>query len=429
MLDGPIGGASFNNEFGRPNLLGYFRTFEQQVARRGARLSQADHDRRRRRQHRRARRAQARAARRRAAGPARRPRHADRPGRRRGVVDGDRREHRRPRFRFGAARQRGDRSAARRKSSTAAGSWATTIRSCRSTTSARAGCRTRCPSWCTAAARGARFDLRAIPSEEPGMSPREIWCNEAQERYVLAIAPASLDRFRAICERERCPFAVVGRATAEPRLVVDRSARSATSRSTWTCACCSASRRRMTRDVAHRRARACRHSTRARSSSPTRRSACCSFPAVADKTFLITIGDRTVGGLCARDPMVGPWQVPVADVAVTLARFRRLSRRGDGDRRAHAAGADRRAGVGTHGGRRGDHQYRRRARSPQLARRQALGQLDGAGRTSGRGRRAVRHGARGRAWSCARRSASAFRSARIRCRCARRGATATSTRR
>ena len=71
------------------------------------------------------------------------------------------------------------------------------------------------------AGRGARLDLRAVPNEEPGMSPREIWCNEAQERYVLAIAPGRLEEFRAICERERCPFAVVGTATADGRLVVD----------------------------------------------------------------------------------------------------------------------------------------------------------------------------------------------------------------
>ena len=136
-----------------PTSLGYFRTFEQGSRRRGARLPQADHDRGRRRQHRGGARAQGAAPGRRAAHPARRPRHADRPGRRRRVVDGHRREHRGPRFRFGAARQRrdpapragGDRpllAAGRRR-----------IRSSRSTTSARAGCRTRSPSSCTAAAR------------------------------------------------------------------------------------------------------------------------------------------------------------------------------------------------------------------------------------------------------------------------------------
>ena len=120
------------------------------------------------------------------------------------------------------------------------------------------------------------------------------------------------------------------------------------------------------------------------------------FPAVADKTFLISIGDRTVGGLCARDPMVGPWQVPVADVAVTLADFRRLHRRSDGDGRAFAAGADRRARIGPHGGRRGADQPGGR-RGRRAGRREALRQLDGRGRAPGRGRRAVRHGARRRA--------------------------------
>ena len=111
MLEGPIGAAAFNNEFGRPNLAGYFRTYEQAVARRSARLSQADHDRGRHRQHSRRAHAQASAAGRNAAHPAGRPRHADRHGRRRRVVDGDRRQHRGPRFRFGPARQRGDRAA------------------------------------------------------------------------------------------------------------------------------------------------------------------------------------------------------------------------------------------------------------------------------------------------------------------------------
>src|SRR4026207_1409870 len=89
-----------------------------------------------------------------------------------------------------------------------------------------------CPRWCTlrgggavagvvrAAGGGGRVDLRSIPSEEPGMSPLQIWCNEAQERYVLAIVPDDLERFRAICERERCPFAVIGTATGDGRLSV-----------------------------------------------------------------------------------------------------------------------------------------------------------------------------------------------------------------
>ncbi|HKU87279.1 MAG TPA: phosphoribosylformylglycinamidine synthase [Casimicrobiaceae bacterium] len=166
---------------------------------------------------------------------------------------------------------------------------------------------------------GGAFDLRAIPSEEPGMTPREIWCNEAQERYVLAIAPGDIDRFAAICARERCPFAVVGRATADGRLVVgDRHFGNAAVDVPLEIIL--GAPPRMSRDA-----------TRVKRGLPaldlagvTVRDAAyrvLQFPAVADKTFLVTIGDRTVGGLCARDPMVGPWQVPVADCAVTLADY------------------------------------------------------------------------------------------------------------
>ena len=198
------------------------------------------------------------------------------------------------------------------------------------------------------------------------MTPREIWCNEAQERYVLAIAPADLERFRAICERERCPFAVVGRANAHGRDWSSTMRTSAMRRSTFRSTSSSASRRRCratsTRDCA--RAAAARSRRASRSRTPP--IACCSFPAVADKTFLVTIGDRTVGGLCSRDPMVGPWQVPVADVAVTLSDFAGLRRRGDGDRRANAARADRRARVGPHGRRRGADEHRRRRHARHL---------------------------------------------------------------
>ncbi len=167
---------------------------------------------------------------------------------------------------------------------------------------------------------GGTFDLRAMPSEEPGMSPREIWCNEAQERYVLAIAPASLPAFDAICERERCPFAVVGTTNAQGRLVVTRPALRQ-----------QAGRRSARRDPgqaaeddARRAPRAARVAARSILPQSTLADAVyrvLQLPAVADKTFLVTIGDRTVGGLCSRDPMVGPWQVPVADVAVTLMDY------------------------------------------------------------------------------------------------------------
>jgi phosphoribosylformylglycinamidine synthase len=166
---------------------------------------------------------------------------------------------------------------------------------------------------------GARFELREVKIEEPGMSPLEIWCNEAQERYVLAIAPQRLAEFRAICERERCPFAVLGEATGDGRLVVaDRHfGRDAVDMPMEVLL---GKPPRMTRDVA----------TRAKHLPPfdvtelDLREACLRvlrMPAVASKNFLITIGDRTVGGMTARDQMVGPWQVPVADVAVTTMSF------------------------------------------------------------------------------------------------------------
>ncbi len=166
---------------------------------------------------------------------------------------------------------------------------------------------------------GGRFSLTKIPSSEPGMSPMELWCNEAQERYVLAIAPERLEKFEEICARERCPFAVVGRATSEPTLVLEdeRTGQTPIDLSLKTLL---GKPPKMTRDV---------RSTPAPSAPlevgelPLKDAAyhILRHPAVADKTFLITIGDRTVTGMIHRDQMVGPWQVPVADAAVTLADY------------------------------------------------------------------------------------------------------------
>ena len=167
--------------------------------------------------------------------------------------------------------------------------------------------------------RGAIFKLRAVPSEELGMSPLQIWSNEAQERYVLAIAPERLAEFAALCVRERCPYAVLGQATADNKLIVqdelfnnhpvdmplsvllDKPPKMIRNvkRETATNVALDTSKIKL-EDAIVRVLR---------------------LPAVADKSFLITIGDRTVGGLTARDQMIGPWQVPVADVAVTLRDF------------------------------------------------------------------------------------------------------------
>ncbi|WP_447775189.1 phosphoribosylformylglycinamidine synthase [Variovorax boronicumulans] len=170
------------------------------------------------------------------------------------------------------------------------------------------------------AGRGARFDLRAVPLEESGMAPKEIWCNESQERYVLAIAPESLEQFKAFCERERCPFSVVGVATEERQLLVaDEGA--AVQPVDMPMDVLLGKPPKMHRDV----------KTVARTFQPLdltgvdlQKAAIdvLAHPTVASKRFLITIGDRTVGGLTHRDQMVGPWQVPVADCAVTLADYK-----------------------------------------------------------------------------------------------------------
>ncbi len=166
---------------------------------------------------------------------------------------------------------------------------------------------------------GGGFDLRAVPSGESGMSPREIWCNEAQERYVLAIAPVDLARFDAICARERCPYAVVGRARGDGRLVVDDPV-FGNRPVDVPLEVILGKAPRMTREATRVERHPAPLDLGALSLDEAARRVL-RFPAVADKTFLVTIGDRTVGGLCARDPMVGPWQVPVADVAVTLMDF------------------------------------------------------------------------------------------------------------
>jgi phosphoribosylformylglycinamidine synthase len=167
--------------------------------------------------------------------------------------------------------------------------------------------------------RGARIDLRAVPSAEPGLSPMEIWCNEAQERYVLVISERGLAAFEAIARRERCPFAVVGRLTGDGVLKVADDV-FANQPVDMPIDVLLGKPPRMRRDVA---TRAPRQPPLALAGIDVAEAArrVLSHPAVADKTFLISIGDRTVGGQISRDQMVGPWQVPVADVAVTLTDY------------------------------------------------------------------------------------------------------------
>ncbi|MEN1926171.1 phosphoribosylformylglycinamidine synthase [Luteimonas qiangzhengi] len=179
---------------------------------------------------------------------------------------------------------------------------------------------------------GGVIDLDQVPSDDPSLSPMQLWCNESQERYVLGIAPERLEEFTALCERERCPFAVVGTATAEEHLTVGYGA----SVDPVSDDATQAGRPHpidLPMDVLFGKAPKV-HRDESRP-APSRFPALntklidlheaglrvLAHPTVASKSFLITIGDRTVGGLTARDQMVGPWQLPVADCAITLSDY------------------------------------------------------------------------------------------------------------
>ncbi|MDP2248358.1 MAG: phosphoribosylformylglycinamidine synthase, partial [Nitrosomonadales bacterium] len=166
---------------------------------------------------------------------------------------------------------------------------------------------------------GANFQLRNVHNEELGMSPRELWSNEAQERYVMAIAQEDMPRFTKICERERCPFAIVGYATEDRHLTVEDN-HFGNKPVDMDLSVLLGKPPKMTRDVVHiERSLEQFDTSNIKLKEAVER--VLRLPGVADKTFLITIGDRTVTGLIARDQMVGPWQVPVGDVAVTLAGY------------------------------------------------------------------------------------------------------------
>ena len=322
MTEGPLGGAAFNNEFGRPNLLGYFREYEQSVASNVDTVQRGYHK------------------------PIMIAGGL-------GVIDATQ-THKiefpagslliqlgGPGMRIGmggsaassmatganAAHldfdsvQRGNPEIERRAQEVINQCW---IQAGSNPILAihdvgAGGLSNAFPELTNDAGRGARFDLRAIKLEESGMAPKEIWCNESQERYVLAIAPESLQQFSALCERERCPFAVIGVATDERDLqLVDEGAESPVNMPMNVLL---GKPPKMHRDV----------KTVARAFKPLDLTGVdlqkavidvLAHPTVASKRFLITIGDRTVGGLTHRDQMVGPWQVPVADCAVTLADFK-----------------------------------------------------------------------------------------------------------
>ncbi|MGI9133069.1 MAG: phosphoribosylformylglycinamidine synthase, partial [Rhodoferax sp.] len=324
MLEGPLGGAAFNNEFGRPNLLGYFREYEQSVA--------SDRDTVQRGYHKPIM----------IAGGL-------------GIIDAEQ-THKvafpagslliqlgGPGMRIGMGGsaassmatganavdldfdsvQRGNPEIERRAQEVINQCWlqgeANPILAIHDV--GAGGLSNAFPELTNDAARGARFDLRAVPLEESGMSPKEIWCNESQERYVLAIAPQSLEQFGALCARERCPFAVVGVATEERQLVLaDAPKEGAAQPVDLPMAVLLGKPPKMLRDVQSvvRRFKPLDLSGVALQQAAIDVLA---HPTVASKRFLVTIGDRSVGGLTHRDQMVGPWQVPEADCAVTLADF------------------------------------------------------------------------------------------------------------
>ncbi|SFB92944.1 phosphoribosylformylglycinamidine synthase [Collimonas sp. OK412] len=322
MIDGPLGGAAFNNEFGRPNLGGYFRTYEQNVGGNvqgyhkpimiaGGIGSISD-------------------------------KHTKKnelpvgslliqlggPGMRIGMggsaassmatgsntADLD----------FDSV-QRGNPEMERRAQEVINACWAmddkNPILSIHDV--GAGGLSNAFPEITNDAKRGAIFDLRKVPLEESGMAPKEIWSNESQERYVLAIAPESLPLFEYFCQRERCLFAVVGTATEERQLKVIDPQHSDSQMSNpvdMPMDVLLGKPPKMQRDVIRL--------------NPTLPAVdltgmdllevsqrVLKLPTVADKSFLITIGDRTVGATSVRDQMVGPWQIPVADCAVTSMSF------------------------------------------------------------------------------------------------------------
>lgn len=322
MIDGPLGGAAFNNEFGRPNLLGYFRTYEQEVTSfngtevRGYHkpimlaggLGNIRHD------------------------------HIEKGeitvGAKLIVLGG-------PAMNIGlgggaassmasgqsnedldfASVQRDNPEMERRCQEVIDACWQlgddNPIQFIHDV--GAGGLSNALPELVNDAGRGGDFELRNVLTDEPGMSPLEIWCNESQERYVLSVAPENLERFDAICKRERAPYAVVGEATEAQHLNLN-DAQFDNKPIDMPLDVLLGKPPKMHRDVQSATAdtKDIEKAEMTVSDAVTR---ILQLPAVAEKTFLITIGDRSVTGLVHRDQMVGPWQVPVADVAVTATAY------------------------------------------------------------------------------------------------------------
>ena len=320
MLEGPIGGAAFNNEFGRPNLCGYFRTYEAEVASVDGVEVRGYHK------------------------PIMvagglgsiRPQHVKKdifePGVQLIVLGG-------PAMLIGlgggaassvasgtsdegldfASVQRGNPEMERRCQEV--------IDRCVALDDnnpivsihdvGAGGLSNAFPELVDDSGRGGKFDLRSIPNDESSMSPMEIWCNESQERYVLGINADRVEEFKAICERERCPWAIIGEATEELELTLEDTENDNTPID-MPLSLLLGKPPKMLRDVKHESiTNPALDLSNIDVNDALER--VLKLPTVASKNFLITIGDRSVTGLVARDQMVGPWQVPVADCAVTLA--------------------------------------------------------------------------------------------------------------
>ena len=323
MIDGPLGSAAFNNEFGRPNLCGYFRTFEERVPgptgdeirgyhkpimiAGGYGNIRAEHIEK-----------------------------GDIPAGAQLVVLGG------PSMLIGlgggaassmasgasaedldfASVQRGNPEMQRRAQEVIDRCWA--LGADNPIISAHdvgaGGLSNAFPELVNDSGRGGRFELRAVPNDEPGMSPMQIWSNESQERYVLAVAADRIGQFQEICERERCPFEVVGEATDEQQLIVG-DAHFDNTPVDLPLTLLLGKPPKMLRDVHHRTFTKPDFDTAAIDIKDAAYRVL-RLPTVANKTFLITIGDRSVTGTVTRDQMVGPWQVPVADAAVTSTDYR-----------------------------------------------------------------------------------------------------------
>ncbi|MBF0293654.1 MAG: phosphoribosylformylglycinamidine synthase [Magnetococcales bacterium] len=318
MLEGPIGAANFNNEFGRPNLLGYFRTFEQRFAGQvrgyhkpimvAGGLGSIE--------------------------PEQIEKRPLPPGSLIIQIGG-------PAMLIGlgggaASSQASGASHAELDFASVQRENAEMQRRCQEVINAclrrgadnpilsihdvgAGGLSNAVPELLHGGGVGGRLDLMRVPNDDPGMSPMEIWCNEAQERYVLAIAPEDEALFTTFCIRERCPFAVLGSATADQRLLLV-DGRDHTTPIDLPMEVLLGKPPRMTRHASRPAARP--EAWESSGIDPAEAAErVLLHPAVGDKGFLVTIGDRTVTGLVHRDQMVGPWQVPVADAAVTLRDY------------------------------------------------------------------------------------------------------------